>query len=318
MLTNANTLIILPPAGCYPQKLYDSIKCLGYDVCRSMKGGNNIFCRAYRSISMRYNLSIRSALYGNWYKKKINKYENILIFHDKYSFPIIKVIQERLKFSGMIYMYYMDPIGTEGAKDCNKVRVEMSDHFRIYSFEEKDCKKYGFKYNSLFFFHQDVKKVDEYWSDVFFIGTDKGRLKEILEIENMIQRAGMNIDVHVCRFGNKASEYGLKIHYQYRPMIPYDELMEKLYHTRCVLDVTPEGQEEITLRVYEALFCNKKVITNNRNIKRYNFYDSNNIFIIGEDSINKIKEFVYGEFHEAKEQKSIVDMDFEHWIRRFA
>lgn len=317
MLTKDNTLIIIPPAGLYPQKLFDSITKLGYMVCPSMRGNDNFFCRAFRSIFMKYDMKSQVFLYGRWNKENLNKYENILIFHDKYSYPIIRVLQNKLKYTGMIYLYYMDPMETDGAKDCNTICVKPNEHFQIYSFEKKDCEKYGYQYNSLFFFKEDAKIVDEYWTDVFFIGTDKGRLKDILYSQKILHEAGIHTYMHVCMYGNKPSGYGREIHYSYKPKIPYDELMEKLYHTRCVLDIVPEGQKEITLRVYEALFCHKKVITNNVNIKKYGFYNSRNIFVIGEDAIDDIRDFVYSNFDSSEIDEEIENMDFERWIRRF-
>lgn len=317
MINSNNTLIILPPAGLYSQKLEESISRCGYKVVRSMSGKRNLAMRFFRSLSMKYKLSMQSFFYGKWNRINLDEFENILIFHDKYSYPIIKYLQGEKGYSGIIFLYYMDPMSTSGASDCNDIRISENNKLKIYSFEKNDCKEYGYHYNSLFFFKEDVRTENEYWSDVFFIGTDKGRLEHLLSIQKVLEKEGINIDMHICRYGRKASKYAREIGYRYKKPIPYEKLLMKLMHTRCVLDIAPENQEEVTLRVYEAIFCKKKVITNNPNVRKYQFYDRNNIFIMGEDSESELKAFVMGEFIESEKTRTIWDMDFERWVERF-
>ena len=59
---------------------------------------------------------------------------------------------------------------------------------------------------------------------------------------------------------------------------------------------------------------NYTLIDNDKNI--INFYNPNNIFILGKDDINKIKEFIDSPYIEIN--KDIVDYyDFEQWLKRF-
>ena len=66
----------------------------------------------------------------------------------------------------------------------------------------------------------------------------------------------------------------------------------------------------------EALFFEKKLITNNKDIKNYDFYNPSNIFILGENNIEDIKEFI-NKPYEKVEQKIIDYYDFEQWLSRF-
>lgn len=317
MLNNKNTLVIVAPGGAYPTKLYENMAGKGYVTSRSMCGGSNLFMRIFRVISAKWNLPTIVFCYGAWYKKDLSKYENILIIFDKYSFRVIEALQKKKKYNGTIYLDYMDPISTKGAFYYGKQNFVQNEHFKIYSFEKKDCDTYGFKYNSLFFFKEDIKsKNTDYWSDVFFIGTDKNRLEPVLKIVHDLEKRGLIVDVHMCKFGKRASAYGRKIGYHYKTKISYQELLEKLYHSKCLLDVAPERQTEVTLRVFEALFCKKKVITNNKNIKNYGFYDSDNIFIYGERNLEEFKDFLEKPFNE-QFISEIQYYEFEEWMRRF-
>ena len=66
----------------------------------------------------------------------------------------------------------------------------------------------------------------------------------------------------------------------------------------------------------EALFLERKLITNKTDIKNYDFYNHDNIFILGEDNINEIKEFINKPYK--KIDQDIIDYyDFDQWLNRF-
>ena len=96
----------------------------------------------------------------------------------------------------------------------------------------------------------------------------------------------------------------------------YDKYLELLSESNCILDYNEKGQSGLTLRPMEALFLEKKLITNNKDIKNYDFYNPSNIFILGENNIEDIKEFI-NKPYEKVEQKIIDYYDFEQWLSRF-
>ena len=86
--------------------------------------------------------------------------------------------------------------------------------------------------------------------------------------------------------------------------------------SKAILDIVQENQTGITIRPLEALFFHKKLITNNKNIVSYKFYCQNNIFIIGKDDINTLKEFM--ELPWLEIDKEVSDFyTFPKWIERF-
>ncbi|UQQ99767.1 hypothetical protein LQ057_10245 [Enterococcus gallinarum] len=66
-----------------------------------------------------------------------------------------------------------------------------------------------------------------------------------------------------------------------------------LLSTKAVFDVEHSGQTGLTMRTIETVGFNKKLITTNKSISKYNFYNSNNIFILEENvSLSKLVEFI--------------------------
>ena len=77
-----------------------------------------------------------------------------------------------------------------------------------------------------------------------------------------------------------------------------------------------EDIKGLTLRTLEALFFKKKLITNNRDIVNLQFYNANNIFVLGIDKLENLKIFM-DKPYENIEQKVIDYYDFNEWLKRF-
>ena len=54
---------------------------------------------------------------------------------------------------------------------------------------------------------------------------------------------------------------------------PYKEVLESTLKANCILEIVRPGQVGFTLRTFEAVVYNKKLLTNNENIKDFKFYN---------------------------------------------
>ena len=72
------------------------------------------------------------------------------------------------------------------------------------------------------------------------------------------------------------------------------------------------------MRDYESIYNEVKLITTNTNIVNFDFYNKNNIFILGIDDLNKLKEFVASSYeHLPKEllNKYLIDSQVNEIIQ---
>lgn len=58
-------------------------------------------------------------------------------------------------------------------------------------------------------------------------------------------------------------------HYSWR--MDYTEVCKYVMESNSVIEILQDGQEGISLRVFESLFFEKKLVTNNRHIVDYDF-----------------------------------------------
>ena len=71
-----------------------------------------------------------------------------------------------------------------------------------------------------------------------------------------------------------------------------DEVVSLYKNATIVLDINHPGQSGLTMRTFETLGSGRKLITTNLNIKKYSFYNENNILVINRQQLDFPKEFM--------------------------
>lgn len=179
--------------------------------------------------------------------------------------------------------------------NLKKVTYAKENGWEIWSFDEKECSENGWNHNGQFY-PKVTADINFEQIDFFFCGYNKGRLPIIKEIDNMIKMNGFSSKIIVrewSRFGvpNKFLKPEDKKYITFSET-HYEDIIDFIRKSRCIIDIVVEGQEGLTLRVMEALAFQKKLITNNAAIKKMGFYNPANIFIFGEDETNNLKNFM--------------------------
>lgn len=73
------------------------------------------------------------------------------------------------------------------------------------------------------------------------------------------------------------------------------KMMEIFEQSRCILDAPQAGQTGLTIRTIECLGAKRKLITTNKDIKKYDFYDENNILVF-DDGLDLNAPFFTSEY----------------------
>ena len=69
--------------------------------------------------------------------------------------------------------------------------------------------------------------------------------------------------------------------------------------SKCILDIPYKGQSGLTIRTIESIGLHTKLITTNKSIREYDFYDENNIFIMDlKNNILPQEDFFENEYKE--------------------
>jgi hypothetical protein len=216
---------------------------------------------------------------------KIFKNYDIIILHDSSSyFHLQRFINHIEKFADnntkLIFYYWNNVI--ENIKP-----LKFSDRWDKVSFDFNDSQKFNLRYVGGYYIPQKNDQENEISSDVFFIGINKGRFPTLISLEKKLRNAGIKpLFILVSKIKSFFSS-------KYSQPYNYLDVIKFIHGTKCILDITKTNQIGLSLRTYEAIFYNKKFITFNKTIKKYDFYNSNNILIMSDDiQINRIMDFL--------------------------
>ena len=69
------------------------------------------------------------------------------------------------------------------------------------------------------------------------------------------------------------------------------QILDYYQKSKVILDINHPYQRGLTLRTFEALGA-KKIITTNQEIKKFPFYNENNVFVIDRTNIRLNKSFL--------------------------
>jgi len=227
----------------------------------------------------------------------------IIIFDACISKDFLKWIVRNHRNKRIIF-YYWNPVN----KSID--RKNIPGEIECWSYSEKDCAEYDMCFNPQFYFY-DTNVAHEISYDVYFCGADKGRLKELLKIERKFEEYGIKTKMRIM----PTRWFQKMLNKRYEHMIPYSQIVEETLASRAILDYNLDPFCGYTRRIMEGVFLNKKIITNNLNIKESNIYHKNNVFILGVDHMDELKSFLKRPFIDNPEIKKLYD--FEEWLNRF-
>lgn len=158
-----------------------------------------------------------------------------------------------------------------------KDKFKLIDFDFILTFDYNDSIKYNFKYLGLTYYSKpkDIKQSDKK-SDIYFVGRLKGNRTDTLlnafeNFEKNNVRCNFNIQLKNNEIYEEQKHFG-KINY-YKKFIPYEEVVAETVSSNCIFEVLQENQFGQSLRYFEAVCFNKKLLTNNPNIKELPFYN---------------------------------------------
>ena len=223
------------------------------------------------------------------WKYKIAEYDVIFIFDGVRGRDVIEYIRDHNKRARII-IYYINPVDFADRKAPHHYKGLECE---FYTFDPIDAKKFGIEFKPYFYPEEYMVDCDEkvdIKQDVFFVGVDKDRLGIIKDLHKKFEQ--MNLTDKLMIVATPHKKYSRSDEKWLAKRVPYEKIAENIKQSRAILDIVQSGQSGITLRPMEAMFYNKKLITNNIYIKEYDFYNPHNIFILQERNMGELKEFL--------------------------
>lgn len=190
---------------------------------------------------------------------------------------------------------------------------------RFFVFDPEDYHLYKKQYPNIFpctNFYIDIpqKNVTSQEREVLYVGMYiSDRQQSLLRIVNELSEYNLNLNINLFYGSRTVPFFHSKVTFTTKGM-NFQEYLSLAQKTTILLDIKTVEHNGLSFRVFEAIKYEKKLITNNKTVKQYDFYHPNNIFVFEEDNFQGLEDFLkvaYTPLSEEIKQK----YSFTNWLR---
>ncbi|MFV0346373.1 MAG: hypothetical protein ACK5IQ_09050 [Bacteroidales bacterium] len=248
--------------------------------------------------------------------EEIGKQDQILIINPEY---IELEFHTRIsKYTDRYVAFLYDSLARNPAKH--------TFHFfdKIFTFDYNDATetpKLEHINNYIYWEHLPAEQQKSKVSLTFVASADKERDRLMSKLIANLIHNDISYFFHIVgksnhlkkKFINTKSPNGKVINA--KKSISHQELKSIYSRSVAILDIVREQQTGLSFRFFEAMALEKKVITNNHNVKNYEFYNPNNIMILDQDMTFKDNDFFNSPYE--KLPKEIYEQyTISHWVEK--
>lgn len=243
----------------------------------------------------RLGLGFYENIINDYYAAELSKireknFDYILIIRGEYT-PKDSLERMRSYFPTAKMVLYM----WDSLVNNKFIRAKWEYYDKVYTFDRIDYlnHKESIDFLPLFYYEDYLPKdtgVTEYKYDMSFIGTGhEDRVKIVKALTHQLENKQRNVFSYFF-IPHKLVYYLNKIknpHFKYVRMedvefkqLPFEKLYEIYSQSKCVVDIESSKQNGLTMRTIEMIGLEKKLITTNKDIVHYDFFNPDNIMIL--------------------------------------
>ncbi|ANO48128.1 hypothetical protein ACSLMH_05625 [Flavobacterium columnare] len=246
--------------------------------------------------------------------KQLGKQDQILVIN-----PELIELEYHLeikKFTNKYLAYLYDSI------ERNPIDHLPSNIFdKIYSFDIKNCKEHCFVKTSNYIYTVENKSAENITQNFIYIGSIDERIDLLNQIGEILKRKKLSFSFY--SIGKKSWIYNFKkrclgrypnIIFK-RKRFSQSETLNLYKQSSVIIDIIRKNQSGLSFRIFEALGLNKKIITNNPSIQKYDLIKINSIFHLNDlNELDNIEDFLNSD---TKIDKSIMKQyKLTNWVQK--
>jgi hypothetical protein len=320
ILTGKSILFFSPRFFGYEKEIQLALEKLGANVVWADDRPSNSFTT---KVLIRLNKNLLKNATQKYYDQvlesvKENHFDFILfISPESLTKACLKRIRDKFRQSKFI-LYMWDSFD-------NKQSFELLDLFdSILTFDSSDAENYNLKLRPLFYIDTyKEKKGTKIIYDLLFIGTAHSDRYNFIERHIKPFFIGMNLKLYFFLSSKKLFWLKKFFDKNFRNVKYNDVFFKPLSHqdnsnfmneSKIILDINHPKQVGLTMRTIETLGTQKKLITTNKNIVNYDFYNESNILIIDRKNPVIKEDFLSRPFTPSNKD-ILMKYSIEGWIK---
>jgi hypothetical protein len=296
-------LLITPEFFGYENAIKEALIKSGCDVdwFPHINASNNLYKSLYRFLT--FIMRIHYSRYLLSRLKSESNYDKIVIIKGE-GVGRALLLKLKLLFPRAELIFY----NWDSFKNNRLSPDEFVLYDKVKSFDSEDCKSDDRVEHLPLFYTKEFKRDENVESEFtfYFAGTlHSNRYKDIMNVVSSVDDNLKNYIYFYCQsrtffylkkiFGKLPRELAISdVGFEKKSK---DELRLALLKSNCVIDFSHDFQVGLTIRTIESLGMKKKIVTNNSSVIEYDFYNENNIYVLG-DSRYSINEFLLRPYNE--------------------
>ncbi len=286
-----NVLFICPLFHEYYKKIINIVEEKGNNV--HYYPTDNLKLSVVEQFIRKISTSSLSKRYNDYIENIIETERNfvideVVVIYGGLYFKKEHFIKLKRTFKNAKFIYYT----WDSVSNCKNIQTYYNLFDKFYSFDLIDCEKYGFEFLPLFYFDDNkINTIDVNYDYGILMTLGHLKYEKYLQVKKVLNPNFKSKEYLLM--GSKSQyiynyirwhKYMKKINRSYIHYNPLPLASSSHFYDDCkaVVDIPLEGQNGLTIRTFEALRKQKKLITTNKNIVTYDFYTPNNIFIVDE------------------------------------
>lgn len=337
---NKSILLIAPLYFGYEQSMISALEEAGAEVTFMVE---NVDFTDFRFLlSNRLPEKLRLKFVEKYFIKQIKKLKKT---HYDYVFGVrmdfftdgaIDFLKQKYPDAKYILHYWDSCIRMHNVDEIARKRPKNFDSMSTFDTEEYEkYKDEGWKFRPLFYLpeFERINETKDKDYDIIYIATlskDRARyytaLSQYCAEHNLKLYTKLYVKKFVYNMQKKWPMYStLPIDAFSFKSIPLEEIRHYMAHSRVMFDCSHFRQTGLTMRTIECLGARERLITTNHEIKKYDFYDKDNFFILDKpedltdiDSIRKtfegLDEFIRGGTYHELPDDIYERYTLEYWL----
>lgn len=317
-------LIIPPDFGVY-QVIEQNLRYMGFEQVTVI---SPLFCYKTKDRILNFiqktflgNKDYKKQLIDNYYTAEVSQTLSsfapksidyaIVIRPDKLD---LKTIEKIHNTAHKVVAYQWD-----GLARFPKVFKVITHFQRFFVFDLEDYHRYRYQYPNLlpctnFYFDMPEESVSVNKNEVLYVGVYiKDRIQSLIRVVDALSKYDLTLNVNLF-YGRKTSPFFHPHITFFSKGLNYAQYLTLTKKAAVLLDIKTIDHNGLSFRIFEAIKYQKKLITDNKSIKLYDFYHPNNFYVVENDLFEGLSDFLESDFIPLSEdirQK----YSFTNWVK---
>lgn len=207
----------------------------------------------------------------------------------------------------------------DGLARFPKVFKVINQFERFFVFDLEDYHSYKDRYPNLlpctnFYFDIPEEETTINSKEVLYVGVYiKDRIQSLIRVVNALSKYDLTLNVNLF-YGRKTSPFFHPHITFFSKGLNYAQYLTLTKKAAVLLDIKTIDHNGLSFRIFEAIKYQKKLITDNKSIKLYDFYHPNNFYVVENDLFEGLSDFLESDFVPLSEdirQK----YSFSNWVK---